>query len=135
MKLIAVLLIVFGSLTGVAAQSQPCNEWVEGNTILDIKPYWENAKTTNILSCLNNGQSIAVRDKMGRTPLHLAALYNQDPKVIKLLIQAGASLNARNAPGGTPLHDAAMRNPNPFVLDTLIPVSYTHLTLPTKRIV
>ena len=114
------LLLLFSPPMLGSARSEPCNEWVEGNTILEIKPYWETVGSEKIISCFNNGQSLKVRDKMGRTPLHLAAQYNQDPRVIKLLIQAGADLDARNAAGGTPLHDAAMRNPNPFVLETLI---------------
>ena len=55
--------------------------------ILEIKPYWENVNSKQIISCLNEGQSLSVKIRLGRTPLHLASLYSKDPKVIKLLIQ------------------------------------------------
>ena len=119
-RLVLFLLLLLNPLILDAAKSEPCNEWAEGNPILEIKPYWETVEPAKIIECLNKGQSLQMRDPMGRTALHLAAQYNQDPKVIKLLIQAGANLNARNASGGTPLHDAAMRNSNPLVLETLI---------------
>ena len=72
--------------------SNICPEWVEGNPILQIKPYWEEVGSEEIIKCLKEGQDLSVRDEMGRTPLHLAALYSKKPKVIKLLIQGGSKI-------------------------------------------
>ena len=113
--LITTFLIALPGLSG----ADVCQKWVNGNPILEIKPYWEKVNSKQIISCLNEEQSINVRDSMGRTPLHLASLYSKDPKVIKLLIQGGSKINARNASGGTALHDAASRNHNPVILETL----------------
>ena len=113
---ILTFLFFFPGLSG----ADVCKKWVSGNPIVEIKPYWENVNSKQIISCLNEGQSLSVRDTMGRTPLHLASLYSKNPKVIKLLIQGGSKIDARNASGGTALHDAASRNHNPVVLETLI---------------
>ena len=49
-------------------------------------------------------------DKEGKTALMWAAEWNQNPEVIKLLIESGADLNATTASGVTPLMFAAARN-------------------------
>ena len=49
-----------------------------------------------------------------------AARYNQNPKVITVLLAAGADVNALNIFGGTPLMYAAEYNPNPEVITTLL---------------
>ena len=95
-KLILSTLLLFNPFLLGAANSEPCSEWTEGNPILQIKPYWETAKSEKIIACLKEGKSLKTRDSMGRTALHLAAQYNQNPKVIKLLIQAGANLEMGN---------------------------------------
>lgn len=51
---------------------------------------------------LQNHKFLNVVDKYGRTPLHLAILWEY-PEKIKLLINAGANLEARDAQGRTPL--------------------------------
>ena len=56
----------------------------------------------------------------GFTPLHFAALSNQLPAVLEVLIKAGADVNAKAALGITPLHLAAANNPSPAVLEVLL---------------
>ena len=43
------------------------------------------------------------RDKNGCTPLIWAAVFNENPEVTKVFIDAGANVNARDKDGYTPL--------------------------------
>ena len=49
-----------------------------------------------------------------------AALFNQNPEVIKTLIDEGADVNAKNKSGSTALMQVALFNQNPEVIKTLI---------------
>jgi len=62
------------------------------------------------LLLMENGAEINnVRDKDGRTPLHLAAL-NGNKEVVLILIENGAFVNDKNSYNITPLHFAAAVN-------------------------
>ena len=50
------------------------------------------------------------RDQFGRTPLHVAAWFNNNPAVIEALLELGADLEAKDPKGNTPLHLAAWFN-------------------------
>lgn len=52
------------------------------------------------------GASLAVSDKAGNTPLHLAADIDAD---VQVLISAGAAVNVTNKSGSTPLHFAKLK--------------------------
>lgn len=55
---------------------------------------------------LHNGADVDLRDKINRTPLHLAADYNVDDshfEVVEILLKNGADPNARNNDASTPL--------------------------------
>ena len=54
------------------------------------------------------------------TPLMFAAEGNQNPEVIRVLLDAGADVNARVEDGMTPLMFAAEGNQNPEVIMTLL---------------
>ncbi len=49
-----------------------------------------------------------------------AAENNQNPEVIKVLLEAGADVNARTAADKTPLMFAAENNQNPEVIKVLL---------------
>ena len=51
---------------------------------------------------LATGRSIEARDDLGRTPLHIAALFGLD-EMVGLLLERGADPNARDQWGVTPL--------------------------------
>lgn len=60
------------------------------------------------------------RDKFGRTPLHVAAWFNNSPAVIRALLDLGANLEAKDPAGNTPLHLAAWFNDTPAVIEALL---------------
>ena len=60
------------------------------------------------------------RNNAGNTPLHLAALYNSNPKVIDALLEAEADPNVRNNAGDAALHLAAWNNPEESVIAALL---------------
>ena len=70
---------------------------------------WERA--TDLLKAAN---------KYGSTPLHLAALNNHNPEVLRFLLDQGADLRSVNKYKRTPLHLAARHNSNPAILRFLL---------------
>ena len=54
------------------------------------------------------------------TSLHWVAAYNENPDIIKSLINAGADVKARAEVKRTPLHVAAAYNENPDIIKSLI---------------
>ena len=65
------------------------------------------------------GAFLHARDRTGETPLHSAAMYNENPAVIEALLGAGADIHARDRFGLTPLYNAAT-NENLAVTETLL---------------
>jgi len=68
---------------------------------------------------LKSGCDVNGRDDDGNTPLHLAARYHSDPKVLELLLNAGAELEPENKEEKTPLHFAVENNENTEVKSLL----------------
>ena len=60
------------------------------------------------------------RTGFGETPLQLAARGNENPEVLKLLLEAGANADVRMEDGRTLLHQAAWHNENTEVLRLLL---------------
>ncbi len=61
-----------------------------------------------------------VEDRRGWTPLHSAARFNPDSRILVALLDGGADVNARDKAGDTPLHWAAAENNNVQVVRELI---------------
>ena len=76
---------------------------------------------------LQYGADVYARNPRGRTPLHLAALYNDHPDIVAELARV-THINVRTWFGATPLHDATRTNspldrvpdPNPAVVGVLL---------------
>ena len=77
----------------------------------------ENPAVVSLL--LDRGADLMARDRLGRTPLHWAAWFNE-PAVVGLLLARGADPNARDRGGATPLHGAAKRSRSPVVVGLLL---------------
>ncbi len=60
-----------------------------------------------LFNCLSIRGAIYI---LGWTPLHAAARYNYNPKVIQLLIDNGGDIHDKDNNGGTPLYLAAYKN-------------------------
>ncbi|MGB3616168.1 MAG: ankyrin repeat domain-containing protein [Elainellaceae cyanobacterium] len=52
---------------------------------------------------LKSGASLAAKDDIGESPLHLA-VRRGDPRIVELLLDAGAEVNAKSQDGSTPLY-------------------------------
>ena len=109
---VALALIFFAQMS--AAQAQDCANW-------NTKAFFETANPKDVQTCLAGGADIGAREsEYGATPLHGAAVANENPAVINALIDAGARVKARDEVGRTPLHYATEFNENPDVISTLI---------------
>lgn len=64
---------------------------------------------------------VDTRDKFGNTPLHVAAWYNENPRILDLLVNKGkATVNIYNDRERTPLHLAARFSANPEIIMRLL---------------
>ena len=88
----------------LGAQAEPdCAAW-------NTSEYFETATPEDVTACLAAGANVSARGTGQRTPLHQAALYNQNPMVIQVLLAAGADPMARDESEKTPLHLATQQN-------------------------
>ena len=54
------------------------------------------------------------------TTIHIAVRYNENPEIIKTLVELGADINTKDGIGNTPLHEAIVSNKNPEIIKTLV---------------
>ena len=96
----------------------------EGERLFDPE-FWKSATPKDLQNELTKGSGLQARDEDGETLLHYAAFYNENPAVVKTLLEAGANLEAQTKIGEfvggslTPLHRAA-ENGNPAVVTALL---------------
>ena len=120
----SVCLAVWLSVTPASAVS--CKDW-------NTKEFFKIASAADVSACLLEGVLVNTWNIDASTPLHKAAKYSNDPKVIITLVNAGADINAtthrttnrrRGSKKGereeTPLHFAAEFNKNSEVIATLL---------------
>ena len=81
----------------LGAQAEPdCAAW-------NTSEYFETATPEDVTACLAAGANVSARGTGQRTPLHQAALYNQNPAGIVTLIVLG-----RKGPHWIPFQAAAL---------------------------
>lgn len=93
-----------------------CDQW-------NTEEFFRAASVEDVTACLAAGADAHARDERDITPLHWAAVGNQDPAVFEALLAAGADPEARASDeviSVTPLHAAAESNENPAVLTVLL---------------
>jgi ankyrin repeat protein len=104
------------------------SEFAEFPIHLSDEAFFELCKTTNdpsqIIAARKGGSNPNAKRESGETPLHVAAKYNTNPKIITALIKIGAEVNAKATEKGvggiTPLLYAIGNNPNVEITATLI---------------
>ena len=88
--------------------------------------FFRGATVQDVKACLEAGADLNSRRRsnslgMGKqTPLHYAAMYNENPMVIEALLAAGANPNVRDSNDWTPLHKAASEAEDADVIKALI---------------
>ncbi|MYD18231.1 MAG: hypothetical protein F4X05_01115 [Rhodothermaceae bacterium] len=114
--------------SGTMANPASCEKWPSPMFFL-------HATAEIVARCIESGAEVEakvqydqVRNHSGMlvpyesdsTPLHVAAAWTRDPKVITLLVDAGLDVNERNLGHYTPLHYAARDNTEPSVIAELV---------------
>lgn len=87
-----------------------------------LNPAWMRTATpVQVADLLDQGADVNAQDDgFGRTPLHVAAGWSDDPAVLDLLLDRGADIGAVELYDRTPLHVAARRNRNPAIAQALL---------------
>lgn len=80
----------------------------------------DSAGTISVTINLTNQGQLITDFSNSNTPLHVAASRNQNPSVIRALVESGADVDGRNSDGDTPLHSAASFNGNPSIISLLL---------------
>ena len=65
---------------------------------------------------LDGGADTEARDVDGRTPLHVAARFADNHRILETLLDHGANIDAKDNGGDTPL-DLAKRHYNPVAIE------------------
>ena len=108
----------------VNAAIRGCPAWSGPATSVSqlLDPAWvRNASPGQVEKLLNLDPSLsAVGGGYRLTALHVAAGWNQNPRVTELLLNRGADIDATDSLGRTALHLASRSNRNPAVAELLI---------------
>lgn len=109
---VAVLAVSLGTTYPVAWASE-CAHW-------DRNGFFATATVEDVAECLRTEVDLTARGRLGRTPLHVAAMRNERALVITALVAAGADIRMRDRRDHTPLHSAAMASGSPAVIEALV---------------
>jgi ankyrin repeat protein len=72
----------------------------------------------DLISVLEQGANVDMKDELGNTALHMAAAAGHTP-IVKKLLENNANVNIQNNQGNTPLHQATWRN-HPEIVKMLL---------------
>ena len=121
--LTAIALACAAPATEPEAVTDPCDTW-------NTEGFFKRATPEGVASCLQAGKSVSARNDDNQSPICMAAQFNSDPGVIKVLVQHGAFANdscefnnwlrSGFCSAMTVLHIAAMYIGNPDVIQALI---------------
>ena len=92
---------------------------VSANDFLIPSYWWKTASVKDVKDKIASGVDINARDKYGHTALMYAVKHNENPEIIKTLLDAGAD-KAKPGEGLTVLMLAAGNNQNPEIIETLL---------------
>ena len=95
-----------------APTDEECDDW-------NTRGFFTTATVEDVTACIRAGADVNASDDDGRTPLHYAAQYSDDPTIITVLVGATAEVDGRSDDGETPLHRAAQFNANPAIVTAL----------------
>ena len=83
--------------------------------------FWKQARVAQLQAMLDTGADIhIVEPQYSWTPLHLAAGFAQDPRILELLLNHGANIDATDVDGAQPLHIASGFNPRADIVSLLL---------------
>ena len=91
----SLLLASCASVTRAPVARLDCADW-------NTKEFFKQATAEDVAHCISEGSDLEARDKSGRTPLHVAMAFSENPAGVKALIDAGADLEARDNNGLSP---------------------------------
>jgi hypothetical protein len=99
------------------------SEWSKVAATESAPSFFDVARTGTLQAvqdAVSQGADVKAHDANGLTALMYAAMYNQDPQVITVLLKAGADPEVRDKYGWTALMLAARRAKNPEVVTVLL---------------
>ena len=122
-----VITLVVG-LVSFNASAEPSNEelrreWLNVQMDDDRRAraaWWRDLDYEHMRRLIGARVLLDVEDRRGWTPLHSAARFNPDSRILVALLDGGADVNAADSAGDTPLHWAAAENGNLQVVRELI---------------
>ena len=110
---LAVAIVTIGCAHGTSIGTPDCSTW-------NSREFFETASVADVATCVQGGGDIHRRGEHGNTPLHFAAGYAANPRVLDKLIGAGLGANAPNYNGTKPLHYAVGFNDDPAFITILL---------------